>query len=160
MSKTILLVEDEEDDVLFMRLAMQESQVQNQIVVARDGQQAVEYVNSEGEFADRKKFPVPGLILLDLKLPYVPGMEVLIQIRKNREWARVPVVIFSSSNQDSDVEAAHKLGANAYIVKPAYTELLKVVRRLKKYWIEADGPPPNCSDWLEVTVPPPVMRRA
>ncbi len=153
MSKTILLAEDEDHDVLFMRFAMEWAKVLNPLQVVRDGREAIAYLEGRGKYADRKLFPVPGLVLLDLKMPKVNGLEVLRRLRQLPEMASVPVIVFSSSNQEADVEASYAMGANGYIVKPAYTELLQVVSRIKQFWLDMDGPPPDCREWLAVTEP-------
>ncbi len=154
MKKTVLLVEDEEHDVLFMQLALERAQVSEPLVVVGDGKEAIAYLKGKAKFADRKRYPLPSLVLLDLRLPFVPGFQVLEFIRGDPKLKRLPVIIFSSSNQEADVNAAYRLGANAYIVKPAFTELVEVVRRLKKYWLDMDEPPPDCAEWLSVIVRP------
>jgi CheY-like chemotaxis protein len=156
VSKPILLVDDEEHDVLFMQIALEEARVTNQLCVVRDGQEALRYLKAEGDFADRGKFPLPGLVLLDLRLPRVPGLEVLKWIRDQEAFRHLPVIICSSSGQDSDVEAAYRLGADGYVVKPSrISERLDIVRKIKKYWLDQDGPPPDCQDWLSTIVPRP-----
>ncbi len=156
MKKQILLVEDEDSDVFFMRLAMEEAGVDCPLAVAVDGEEAIAYLRGEGKFADRAKFPKPQLVLLDLRLPKVPGLDVLKWMREQPSFKLLPVIICSASNQDADVEAAYGLGANSYIVKPTRpSELVEIVRALKKYWLDADGPPADCEEWLKVTAPAP-----
>jgi CheY-like chemotaxis protein len=155
MDKPILLVEDEEHDVLFMRLAMEGAGVRNPLIVVDDGQQAISYLSGSGKFEDRQRYPLPGLVLLDLKLPEIPGLEVLKWIREHSVFDDLPVIVFSSSNQEFDVENAYRLGANAYLVKPAYRELLELVRRIKLYWLDMDAPPLDCIDWASIVIPPP-----
>ncbi|MGO8675369.1 MAG: response regulator [Limisphaerales bacterium] len=156
MTKLVLLVEDEESDVLFMRIAMERAKVENSLAVAKDGREAIAYLEGAGEFGNRQEHPLPGLVLLDLRLPRVPGLEVLTWIRRQPHLARLPVIVLSSSNQDSDVDSAYRSGADAFVVKPLRpVELLEIVRRIKQYWLDTDGPPPNCEDWLSVTVPRP-----
>jgi CheY-like chemotaxis protein len=151
--KPILQIEDEEHDIIFMQVALELAEVKNPLAVLRNGQEAVAYLKGEGRFGNRGEYPVPVLVLLDLRLPRVPGLQVLRFIREQPDWALVPVLIISSSDQDADVEQAYQLGANAYIVKPTSpAELLDVVRRIKKYWLDQDGPPPGCADWLAVTI--------
>jgi len=153
MNKTILLVEDEDHDVLFMQLALEQAGATNQLSVARDGREAIDYLKGEGKFANRQEFPLPALVLLDLKLPRVPGLEVLKWIRQQPAFSQLPVIICSSSSQDSDVDTAFRLGATAYVVKPSHVaNLFDLVNRIKKYWLDMDGPPPDCPDWLSVTV--------
>ncbi len=151
MNKAVLLVEDDDSDVLFMQMAMQAAGVENTLSVARDGREALAYLRGEGPYADRQQHPVPGLVLLDLRLPYVPGLKVLEWLRQQPAYAHLPVLILSSSDQDADVEAAYRLGANAYLVKPPLLgELEHIVRLIKKYWLEGDGPPPGCLEWQAV----------
>jgi len=152
--KTILQVEDEEHDVLFLQYALEQAQVNNPLAVVRDGQEALEYLKGEGKFGDRQAYPLPGLVLLDLRLPRLPGLEVLRWMREQPDFAKLPVLVFSSSDQDQDVDAAYRLGANGYIVKPSSpSELSEVMRRVKKYWLEMDGPPAGCVEWSAVLVP-------
>jgi DNA-binding response OmpR family regulator len=154
--KAILQVEDEEHDVIFMQLALERAEVKNPLIVVRDGQEAMDYFKGAGKFGDRREYPLPGLVLLDLRLPRVPGLEVLRWVRAQPALVHVPVLSMSSSDQDADVEGAYRFGVDAYLVKPADpAELLEIVRRIKKYWLDQDGPPPGCEDWLRVTIPRP-----
>ena len=124
------------------------------MIVVRDGREAMAYLKGEGKFGNRQASPLPGLVLLDLRLPRLPGLEVLRWMRNQPEFAKVPVLVFSSSDQDADVDAVYRLGANGYIVKPSSpAELLAIVRRVKKYWLEMDGPPAGCEEWTSVLVP-------
>lgn len=155
-SRPILLVEDESHDVFFLQMALEKAEVQNALAVVSDGRQAIDYLGGTGKFADRRQNPLPCLVLLDLRLPIVPGMEVLRWARKQAALAHIPILIHSSSNQDSDVEDSYRLGANGYIVKPIRpADLLEIVLRIKKYWLEMKAPPPGCADWFSVTIPPP-----
>lgn len=153
MNKSILLVEDEEHDIIFMQLAMEEAKVTNRLDIVRDGRAAIDYLQGTAAASGQPDYPLPGLVLLDLRLPQTPGLEVLRWIRSKPVFAPMPVMVCSSSNQDSDVERAYALGANGYIVKPGSPfQLMEIVRVLKKYWLDADGPPPNCREWLSVIV--------
>ncbi len=154
-NKTILLIEDEDHDVMFMELALQRAEVAHPLQVARDGREAIAYLKGDGKFSNRKEYPLPGLVLLDWQLPHLPGSEVLKWIRQQHAFVRLPVLVLTSSNQDADVEAAYRLGANAFIVKPSYSELQDLLRRIKRYWLEMDEPPPNCKEWLAAVIPPP-----
>jgi CheY-like chemotaxis protein len=129
----ILLVEDEEHDVIFMQMALQSAKVRNPLAVAYDGHQALCYLEGQGEFANRRRHPLPRLVLLDLRLPRLPGLDVLKWIREQPHFRQLPVIVLSTSNQDSDIEQAYRFGANAYIVKPAYPELLVIVKLIKTY---------------------------
>jgi DNA-binding response OmpR family regulator len=149
----ILQVEDEEHDVIFLQYALERAQVKNPLAVVRDGREAIAYLRGEGRFADRQDYPLPGLVLLDLRLPW-PGLEVLRWTRAQPEFAKLPVLVLSSSDQDADVDAAYRLGANGYIVKPsAPGQLVEIVRRIKKYWLEKEGPPAGCVEWSTIFVP-------
>jgi CheY-like chemotaxis protein len=160
MNKSILLVEDAEHDVIFMRTALEVAQVSNPLEVVGDGEAAIGYLSGKGAFADRQRYPMPGLVLLDLQLPRMPGLEVLKWIRSQQVLARLPVIVCSGSNRDSDVETAYALGANGYIIKPGRpSRLTQIVGTIKKYWLDADGPPPDCQEWLSVIVPPPSSER-
>ncbi len=113
----ILYVEDEENDVLLMQFAFKRARLKNPLKIARDGQEAEDYLAGRGRFADRKEYPMPCLVLLDLNLPAVSGLEVLRWIREQPELKSLRVVIYSSSQQKQDVEQAQALGANEYLVK-------------------------------------------
>jgi CheY-like chemotaxis protein len=153
MNEPVLLVEDEENDVFFMRMAFERAGVKNPLVVASDGREAISYLNGDGKFGDRHQHPIPCLVLLDLRLPQVPGLEVLRWIRQQPSLNHLPVIVCSSSGQDSDVKTSHRLGASAYIIKPSRpAELLEVVRRIKQYWLDRNGPAPEGKDWLSIAV--------
>src|SRR6185369_15415772 len=116
--KTILQVEDDPNDVFFLQRALKKAGVLNPIQVARDGQEAIDYLQGVGKFADREQFPLPALILLDLKLPLVMGLDVLKWIRQEAGLT-VPIVLLTASAQESDIAAAYCLGANGFLVKPS-----------------------------------------
>ena len=156
MNKPILLVEDEEHDVLFMQMALDAVGAKNPLSVAKDGCEAIDYLRGDGMYADRRQYPLPGLMLLDLRLPRVPGFEVLRWLRQQPAFAKLPVLVLSSSDQDSDVEAAYQLGADGYLVKPPLPSRLQaIVALIKKYWLDLDAPPPDCPGWQAVIVSPP-----
>src|SRR5438046_1938818 len=111
--KTILQVEDDPNDIFLLQHAMKKVGVANPIQVATDGQEAIDYLQGVGKFADRRKFPLPCLVLLDLKLPYVMGLDVLRWIRKPPGMA-LPVVMLTASGQDADIATAYRLGASAF----------------------------------------------
>ena len=133
MNAPILIVDDEENDVFFMVDVFKRLGIVN-FQVVRDGQQAVDYMRGEGKFSDRKQFPMPALVLLDLKLPFVMGLDVL---RRIREQPGGPiVVILSASNDLRDISTAYGSGANAYLVKPSSVDgLLNMVRSIKDFWL-------------------------
>jgi CheY-like chemotaxis protein len=133
----LLLVEDNEDDAFLMKRSLKAADVAQPLHVAKDGQQAIDYLAGRGAYADRERYPLPSVVFLDLKLPFKSGHEVLAWIRNQRELAQIVVVVLSSSNQPSDVEEAYRLGANSYVVKPAATEqLVAWAAAFKRYWID------------------------
>src|SRR5881394_441305 len=132
---TILQVEDDENDVFLFQHAMKKAGVTNPIQVASDGQVAIDYLAGTGRFADRDKFPLRCLVLLDLKLPYVMGLDVLKWIRQQPGPARV-VILLSASGQNSDIAAAYRLGANAYLLKPTEANKLEdIALAIKNFWL-------------------------
>lgn len=138
----ILLVEDNADDVLLVKRAFRKAQIANPIHVASDGDAAVAYLAGQGSFADRAKYPMPILILLDLKLPRRSGAEVLAWLREQPIVKRIPVVILTSSREKRDVEQLYDLGANSYLVKPVeFDDLLAMMRTLNMYWLMTNQSP-------------------
>jgi CheY-like chemotaxis protein len=127
--KCILIVEDTEDDVFFLRRALKTAKIEVPIQVVIDGQQALDYVEGKGVYADRSLYPEPCWVLLDLNLPYVPGLEVLKQIRSHPQHGSLPVVILTSSLQDSDVIEAARLGVDDYLIKPVSAAKLTEISR-------------------------------
>src|SRR5438034_7084790 len=135
MTRTILLVEDEPNDVFFMQQAMKKAGVVNPIHVASDGQQAIDYFKGAGKFANRAEFPLPCLVLLDLKLPYVMGLDVLRWIRKPPGMA-LPVVMLTASGQDADIATAYRLGASAFVTKSSEASKFEdMVKALMDFWL-------------------------
>ncbi len=139
----ILLVEDNPNDVELTLHAFKSNHVNNLIYVVRDGAEALEYIFCKGQYEDRKIENSPKLILLDLKLPKVDGMEVLRKIRSDDRTKSIPVVILTSSDEERDVIESYKLGVNSYIRKPVNFEKFSgVVKDLKYYWLLLNiGPP-------------------
>ena len=121
---TILLVEDNDDDVFAMKRALKRGQIPNPLQIATDGQQALNYLSGAGEYADRTRFPLPGVIFLDLKLPYVHGFEVLSWLREQPQLKSIAVVVLTSSPEEKDQAKAHALGARSYQIKPPTPETL------------------------------------
>ena len=143
MIRPILLVEDEEGDVFFMQQAMQKTGVLNPLQVASDGQMAIDYFKGTGKFANREEFPLPCLVLLDLKLPRVMGLDVLKWIRQQPEVAAI-VVILSASREEADIATAYRLGANGYLVKPHdLNQLTDMAKSIKDFWLTQNTPPPE-----------------
>jgi DNA-binding response OmpR family regulator len=140
-TQTILLVEDEENDVVFARMAMKKAGIAGGLQVAEDGAQAIDYLNGAGEFADRTRFPLPALVLLDLKLPRVMGMDVLKWIRERPEFDMMLVIMLTSSQQRTDIRTACALGANSYLVKPSNPlDLAEMMELVKRYWLKLNQP--------------------
>lgn len=135
MMKPILQVEDDPNDVLFLRHALEAAGVANPVQVAKDGREAIDYLNGAGNFADREKFPLPCLVLLDLKLPYVTGLGVLEWIRRQRGMPLV-VIMLTSSAERADIATAYRLGANAFLTKPCELSRLKAMAKaIKDFWL-------------------------
>ena len=135
-SKVILLVEDNPSDVGLTQRALAKSHVSNELVVAEDGQEALDYLFGAGAYAGREVTELPALVLLDLKLPRVDGLEVLRQIRADERTSRLPVVILTTSREEQDVAQSYDLGANSYIRKPVdFTQFAQSVEHLGLYWL-------------------------
>lgn len=134
---TILLVEDNEDDVFLMRRALKAAGVANPIVVAEHGQDAIDYLSGKGKNARPEGAPLPALIFLDLKLPFVKGLDVLAWMKKDDRLSSLIVVVLSSSEEPGDVTEAYRLGANSYLVKPpTVSQLHELAKTCKLYWLD------------------------
>lgn len=132
----ILLVEDNPDDLEMTLHALTKGKVANRIQVARDGAEALDFIFCEGPFAERHIEDTPRVIMLDLKLPKVDGMEVLRRIKADPRTRRIPVVILTSSNEEVDVESSYALGVNSFIVKPvSFERFVHAVQELGMYWM-------------------------
>ena len=141
--KPILLVEDNPRDLELTLVALNKSNLANDVVVARDGVEALEYLRCEGRYSSRPKGN-PAVVLLDLKLPRVDGMEVLEFIKHSDELRPVPVVVLTSSREEKDLLRSYKLGVNAYVVKPVdFREFIDAVRELGMFWAVLNEPPPG-----------------
>jgi len=136
MSKLILLVEDNSSDEKLTVLALGKCEVENQIAIVRDGAEALDYLFARGSHAGRDPGTLPALVLLDLKLPKIDGLEVLRHIRANDQTKSLPVVILTSSKQDDDIAEGYASGANAYVRKPVdYSEFVKTAKALGIFWL-------------------------
>jgi CheY-like chemotaxis protein len=139
---SFLLVEDDGNDVLLIQRAFRQGNIVNGLQVVRDGEQAIAYLRGDGEYADRRRYPLPVLVLLDLKLPRRSGHEVLQWLKGEESLRRTPVVVLTSSAESSDVNRAYDLGANSYLVKPVtFESLLELVKTLGMYWVLLNQPP-------------------
>ena len=142
-SKVILLVEDNPDDVALALRAFKKNKILNDVTVIGDGQEALDFLLARGAHAGRTSSPLPELVLLDLKLPKVEGLEVLRQIRANPRTRLLPVVILTSSREERDLVAGYSLGANSYIQKPVdFNQFVEAVRQLGLYWLVLNEAPP------------------
>ena len=136
---SVLLVEDDPNDILLMERAVRKAGLSHAMKTARDGEQAVDYLSGEAAFADRGLHPLPALILLDLKLPKLSGFEVLKWLRGQPELRRIPVIVLTSSKEKHDIAHAYELGANAYLIKPAvFNDLVDLVKIIFSFWIIAN----------------------
>jgi two-component system response regulator len=142
--KVILLVDDDPNDVELTLRAFRNNPLANKIVVARDGLQALDYLCGTGAYAGRDPAHLPQVVLLDLNLPAIGGLEVLRRIRADERFRRLPIVILTSSNEDSDKIAGYGLGANSYVRKPVdFRQFSDAVTRLGLYWMLVNEPPPR-----------------
>jgi CheY-like chemotaxis protein len=133
---TVLYVEDEESDAMFMTLAFKGKGLEGKLRLVATGRTAIEYLSGSGEFGDREKYPVPALVLLDLNLPQVSGFGVLEWIRNHPDYAQLPVVVFSSSTREDDRVKARELGADEFVAKPSSgLKFSEVVERLQQMWL-------------------------
>jgi CheY-like chemotaxis protein len=136
-TRALLLVEDNEDDVFLMKRALKGAQVINPLFVAEDGQEALDYLAGAGKFADRDSYPLPAVVFLDLKLPFISGHDVLTWIRRQKDLDSLVVIVLTSSNEASDLSRCYALGANSYVVKPPTPEQLEdLAKAFKWYWLD------------------------
>ncbi len=143
----ILQVEDDRNDVFFLEHAFKTAGITHPLRVARDGQEAIDYLSGAGEFSDRVRNPLPCLILLDLKLPRKDGFEVLEWVRQQPNLRQLPVIVLTSSGRASDVDRACHLGANSFLVKPSQLkERVELAKLLKDYWLHYHRMPSVCAN--------------
>jgi CheY-like chemotaxis protein len=142
--KTILLVEDNPDDEALTRRAFEKHNVSNDLVVVRDGAEALDYLFGTGQYASRDLDRQPQVVLLDLKLPKIDGLEVLRRLRVDDRTKMLPVVILTSSNEERDLVSGYSLGANSYVRKPVdFSDFTEAARQLGLYWLLLNEPPPQ-----------------
>lgn len=142
--KCILVADDNEDDVFILKRALKSAGVESPLIVVENGQEAVDYLIGTGNYADRREFPLPCLLLLDVKMPYLTGLQVAKWVRQESNLSTLPVLFLTSSNSASDIDQAYRCGANAYLVKPpslaGFTEMLESV---KEFWLTQNQFPPD-----------------
>ncbi|OFX83805.1 MAG: two-component system response regulator [Bacteroidetes bacterium GWF2_33_16] len=140
----ILLVEDNQMDVVLTLDAFREAKLKNKIHVAHNGQEALDYLYGRDKYANREEFPLPALILLDLKMPGVDGFEVLRQVKSTEKLKRIPVIILTSSREEGDRALSYDIGANSYLLKPvSFDGFTDVVRKIDDYWFSLNINPPD-----------------
>jgi two-component system response regulator len=142
MNKPILLVEDNPSDIDLTKRAFVKGNIHNEIIVVEDGQEALDYIFCQGQYRLREKDQLPALVLLDLKLPKVDGLEVLKKIRAVEKIKRLPVVVLTSSKEEKDITTSYDLGANSYIRKPVdFTQFALAIQSLGNYWLVINEQP-------------------
>jgi CheY-like chemotaxis protein len=135
-ASTILLVEDDRNDILLLQRAFRKANLANPLMVVTDGEEAIAYLGGQGQYADRGQFPLPVIVLLDLKLPRRSGLEVLAWLREQPTLRRLPVVVLTASREGTDINTAYELGASSYLVKPvSFDNLVEIVKTLNLYWV-------------------------
>lgn len=140
--KTVLLVEDNESDVDLTRRALLKGHIEDELVVAEDGQIALEYLLGIGAYEGRDVNKTPAVVLLDLKLPRIPGLEVLRRIRQDERIKHLPVVVLTTSSENTDLATSYKFGANSYLRKPVdFTEFSESVNKICFYWLKLNRHP-------------------
>jgi two-component system, response regulator len=143
-ANTILLVEDNADDEELTLRAFKRSKVLNQVEVVRDGVEALDYLFATGAHADRDPKAMPSVILLDLKLPKLGGLDVLRRVRADERTRRIPVVVLTSSNEEKDILSSYGLGANSFVRKPVdFAQFMEAAQQLGLYWLVTNEPPPS-----------------
>jgi two-component system response regulator len=142
--KIILLVEDSLDDVELTLRALAKNNISNRVVVVRDGEEALDYLMGKGPYSENKPRVLPVVILLDLKLPKIDGLEVLAKLRQNEKTQYIPVVILTTSKEEQDLLSGYRLGANSYIRKPVdFQQFTEAIKQLGLYWLVLNEPPPS-----------------
>jgi CheY-like chemotaxis protein len=147
MPKRVLIAEDDPSDVFLLQRAFTAAQVPATLHVVRDGQEAIDYLEGQDSYSDRSTYPLPDLLLLDLKMPRLNGFDVLNWLRNKPGLKRLMVTVLTSSDQPKDINRAYDLGANSYLLKPhALAELSELIKRVQKYWLESNQRPASLAE--------------
>ncbi|MEE9432099.1 MAG: response regulator [Melioribacteraceae bacterium] len=134
---TVLYAEDDLDDQFLLKEAWEENNILNPLQIVNDGTEVMDYLNNKGEYIDTEKYPLPGLILLDLNMPKMNGAETLEKIKNNSELKNIPVIVLTTSKAEEDIINSYDLGVNSFITKPvSFEDLIKLVSIFEKYWFE------------------------
>jgi CheY-like chemotaxis protein len=137
----ILLLEDDEHDIFFVRRALERCSTQHRLAAVHDGEEAIAYLRGESDFADRERFPIPNVIMTDLNMPRMNGFQFLKWLREHEECSIIPTIVYTSSNLDVDVQTAYRMGANSYIVKPSdLNRMVEILGTLAAYWTLCERP--------------------
>jgi CheY-like chemotaxis protein len=135
-TRPILAAEDEESDRMIMELVFRKARLARPLVFVKDGQEAVDYLTGNGQFTDRSVFPLPGLVILDLKMPRMSGFDVLTWLSTQTAFKELPVLVLSSSSDESDIQRARQLGAREYFVKPhSFEKFISIAREMEMRWL-------------------------
>lgn len=138
----ILLVEDNQDDIELTGKALRKGKIYNHLYIVKDGKEAIDFLFHRGIYKKKSKAPVPGIILLDINLPKIDGIEVLRQIKNHPKLKRIPVIILTTSKRDQDIIQSYNLGVNSYIQKPVdFDKFMETVKNIELYWILTNTPP-------------------
>ncbi len=138
----IVIVEDNPNDAELMVRSLKDNRLANSLIVLEDGEQALDFIFGRGQYSERDLNKLPKVIFLDLKLPKVDGLEVLKQVKSNKQTSKIPVIIVTSSKEDPDIAAAYKLGANSYVVKPVnFNNFVETINQLGSYWLVINEKP-------------------
>jgi len=140
----ILLAEDLPNDVFLIRRAVANAGIDNPFFVVTNGEECIAYLHGKGQYANRDEFPLPDLLLLDLKMPKMDGLEVLRQVKSSEEFKTIPIVVLTSSREEQDLVRSYALGVNAYVVKPVdFHDFVEAVKLLGGFWAVVNEPPPS-----------------
>ncbi len=136
---SILLIEDDPNDQILIRRAVKKANILNSVFVLGDGEKAIQYLSGEKDYSDRSKHPLPILIILDLKMPKVSGLDVIEYVKKQPLIKRIPIIVLTSSKDTSDINSAYDLGVNSYLVKPVkFEDLVNIMVNMASFWISSN----------------------